>query len=37
MEINLMVLNVGNTRLAVGVFAAGELEHVTRVGLDEKE
>jgi type III pantothenate kinase len=37
MEINLMVLNVGNTRLAVGVFAAGELEHVARVGLDEKE
>jgi type III pantothenate kinase len=31
MDINLMVLNVGNTRLAIGVFVAGSLEYVTRV------
>lgn len=29
--INLMVLNVGNSRLAVGVFVAGNLEYVKRV------
>lgn len=32
-----MVLNVGNSRLAVGVFAAGELQAVTRVNHAEKE
>jgi type III pantothenate kinase len=37
MEINLIVLNVGNSRLGVGVFAGGELQHVTRVFHDEKE
>src|SRR3954462_15274147 len=37
MDINLMVLNVGNTRTAVGVFIAGELEHVERVPNDAKE
>src|SRR5688572_26815264 len=31
MDINVMVLNVGNSRLAIGVFAAGELEYATRV------
>ncbi len=31
MEINLLTLNVGNSRLAVGVFEAGELTHVARV------
>jgi type III pantothenate kinase len=31
MDINLLVLNVGNSRLAIGVFAAGNLEFVTRV------
>ena len=34
MEINLVVLNVGNSRLAVGAFLAGELEEVMRVPLD---
>jgi len=29
MDINLLVLNVGNSRLAVSVFIAGGLEHVT--------
>lgn len=37
MDINLLVLNVGNSRLAVGVFAAGELTHVARVPHAEKE
>ena len=37
MDINLMVLNVGNSRLALGVFAAGELRTVTRVAHAEKE
>jgi type III pantothenate kinase len=31
MEINVLVLNVGNTRLAMGAFAAGELGEVTRL------
>jgi type III pantothenate kinase len=31
MEINLLVLNAGNSRLAIGAFAAGELEHTTRL------
>src|SRR3954470_20434572 len=37
MDINLMVLNVGNSRLAVGVFQAGELSHVSRLAHDEKD
>jgi type III pantothenate kinase len=37
MEINLTVLNVGNSRLAVGAFTAGELGEVTRVPLDRPE
>src|SRR3954468_22196592 len=37
MDINLMVLNVGNSRLAVAVFAAGELQKVTRIPHAEKE
>jgi type III pantothenate kinase len=35
MEINLMALNLGNSRLAIGVFVGGELQYVTRVGLDQ--
>ncbi len=34
MEINLVVINVGNTRLAIGPFIAGELGEVTRVPID---
>jgi type III pantothenate kinase len=30
-EINLLAMNVGNSRLALGAFAAGKLVHVTRV------
>jgi type III pantothenate kinase len=36
MEINLLVLSVGNTRLAMGVFSAGELQHVARTSLDQR-
>src|SRR4051812_29689187 len=36
MDINLMVINVGNTRLAVGVFEAGELRDVNRVLLSDR-
>ncbi len=31
MDINLLVLNVGNSRLGIGVFAGGTLEYTTRV------
>src|SRR6185437_11435053 len=31
MDINLMVLNVGNSRLAIGVFSGGELQFSTRI------
>jgi type III pantothenate kinase len=33
MDINLLVLNVGNTRVAAAAFVAGELQRVTRVDL----
>src|SRR5690606_4248813 len=36
MDINLLVLNVGNSRLAIGVFEAGELKYVNRVGHDRR-
>src|SRR6266536_2355910 len=31
MDINLLVLNVGNSRLSVGAFVAGELQHSSRI------
>jgi type III pantothenate kinase len=31
MDINLMVLSAGNSRLAIGVFSGGALEYVTRI------
>jgi type III pantothenate kinase len=34
MEINLTVLAIGNSRLAVGAFVAGELQDVARIRLD---
>ena len=37
MDINVMVLNVGNSRLAMGVFASGELQHVQRIPHDQRE
>jgi type III pantothenate kinase len=36
MDINLLVVNVGNTRIALGVFAAGELRHTARVAVEDK-
>jgi type III pantothenate kinase len=37
MEINLLVLNVGNSRLSIGVFVAGELQYSTRVAHAQRE
>src|SRR5947208_1434534 len=31
MEINLLVLNLGNSRLGIAVFSGGELEYATRL------
>ncbi|MGA2501348.1 MAG: type III pantothenate kinase [Tepidisphaeraceae bacterium] len=36
MEINLIVLNAGNSRLAIGTFVAGEMQHVVRVSNDDR-
>jgi len=35
MDINLLALGVGNSRLAIGVFAAGELRQAARVSINE--
>lgn len=37
MEINLLVMNLGHTRLAVGAFVAGQLQHVARVPADRPD
>lgn len=36
MDINLIALNLGNSRLAIGVFHAGELVHTQRLGMDQQ-
>jgi type III pantothenate kinase len=36
MDINLMVLSAGNSRLAIGVFTAGELQYVSRVPHEQR-
>lgn len=36
MDINLLVLSAGNSRLAIGVFEAGELTYVTRIAHDQR-
>jgi type III pantothenate kinase len=36
MDINLLALNLGNSRLSIGVFKAGQLEVTTRVSLDNR-
>jgi type III pantothenate kinase len=36
MDINLLVVSVGNTRLALGGFVAGHLQNVQRIGLDRR-
>jgi len=35
MDINLLVINVGNSRIALGAFVAGNLEYVRRIGVDQ--
>src|SRR6188508_906567 len=37
MDINLLALNVGNSRLAIGSFAAGELQHVVRIAHEDRD
>src|SRR5262249_50146231 len=36
MDINLLVLNAGNSRLALGVFETGQLTHVARIAHDDR-
>lgn len=36
MDINVLVINLGNSRLALGAFVAGELQYVARVGVDQR-
>ena len=36
MQINLLALDVGNSRLKIGVFEAGKLTHTRRVGIDNR-
>lgn len=36
MDINLLALNLGNSRLAIAVFIAGKLEYVSRVSTDQR-
>lgn len=36
MDINVLALNLGNTRLAMGVFVGGELEQVRHINLDDR-
>jgi len=37
MDINLLVISVGNTRVALGVFEAGELKHAARLSNSDRE
>jgi type III pantothenate kinase len=37
MDIHLLAINVGNTRLALGTFVSGELRHVARVSLEHRD
>ena len=37
MDINLLVINVGNSRIAIGSFVKGELEHVVRINATERD
>lgn len=37
MDINLLVLNIGNSRLAIGSFVGGELQYTKRIALDQRE
>lgn len=37
MDINLLTLNVGNSRIAIGAFVAGKLEYVRRMPVSQRE
>jgi type III pantothenate kinase len=37
MDVNLLVINVGNSRLALGTFVAGQLEYVKRIPHENRE
>ncbi len=37
MDINVLVVSVGNTRVALGVFSQGNLEYVRRVGIEQRD
>jgi type III pantothenate kinase len=36
MDINVLAINIGNSRLAIGTFAAGELVYSQRIGIDQR-
>ena len=36
MDINVLVVSAGNSRIALGVFMGGELQQVRRVGIDDR-
>ncbi len=37
MDINLLAINIGNSRIAIGVFVKGELEYVRRMPLSQRQ
>lgn len=37
MDINLLVLNIGNSRLAIGSFVSGELQYTKRIALEQRD
>jgi type III pantothenate kinase len=37
MDINILVINIGNSRIALGAFVAGELEYTRRISLDQRQ
>jgi type III pantothenate kinase len=37
MDINLLVINVGNSRIAIGTFVKGELEYVRRMPVSQRD
>lgn len=37
MDINLLVINIGNSRIALGAFVGGELEYTRRISLDQRQ
>lgn len=37
MDINVLAINVGNSRIALGAFHGGSLDHVTRIEIEHKD